>query len=1194
MPSTLPYYWQLASASTSDRLSSSQSLVDTLVVQQKAANVGQVSITRSANLFKDGLQAPALQIDGKQVEEAEKQLEAHNCSEVVYALRRLMKGLASHRESSRLGFSVALCELISQLKSISAHHLIVLILSYSSPSGKVKGQEERDLLFARLFGLYALIRSGVLIDADLSEEEDFMRVIEIIWLSGRSKTWLRESAGWIIVQAVEAMAASKVAWKEDSFLWLANKICDAKEVGPESIAIFVSLRKVSPALSSSSLLLPHLSTPDILASANLPSLAKILKDGVGEDENAQNISSGAGRMQAHFAWDLLLQEYVGGDVKRSEKRAPFPEMFKVLVDEALFSNSASDQKKSWGFQIFEKAIRTVDINDLPHLFTANLMRTWMNQLADRNRMLYKAAQRCVTTIQEVVKEKPQMGYTIIAQLFGKNGNARFDATTSTKTVESILACMNAKGVKQYVDHLITAICTNTAEEVDSARKWPLDQLLVVIRNASIPTDDECICNILAFLAAHGFFTMKSAKKPSLPAMTSLSLLPQPPLSTNLVNTCRARFYSCLGEVVDQSATHSNPSGKIKRVQGRMASGQSWISKAFDILEELEKDESHFTTLYLRSSDDIFSKGKVFSKKLTNASKKAESEERKSKIDDLQSLLLAGLLYSRKDINSKEVLEDTAIQSLMECADRLVLGKKGEEGEPSAMELFVHCLIPFLEQSSAFLRSVATQAFASFSDEMNHNALEQLLDQLGFNVKEEAEEEADEEADEGLGVNGDDEEGDGDESDEVMSDSISETSATSASSSQEGAPDPVLVAKLQEVLKAAGAADSDAGSSKDEDDDDEDNDSQAESTASDFNDDQMLLIDDKLADIFRMRLGSRKEEEEQKKETIALHIKILDLLDVFARKQSSSPLCIDMVLPLFTIALEKDVALGQLRQRASTILTKTLCKSKDGINATLPAEAVLGPMEAVHKMATTKLPAPSLNLCSTVNIYLTKACREDVLVGNEIRGLYSSTLEDFVQRKSSNLKPQFFTDIFQRLPVLGFSLRKELLAAASGSQESSKQSYRQLQALEMIRATLLQLSNTEKKQASDVRSFLAEVATVILDTVKTEKLRLKEIVKIALDLARLSKKMCTTEADLQAIWSVSKINEAIEALDGTNKLPNSVSLQNVLRQLLAITSTSGEAKGKSNGKRKSGGDEDNHGNQVDAKKKKTTKDKSNAN
>jgi DNA polymerase phi len=111
MSSTLPYYWQLASASTADRLNSSHSLVDTLVSQQKAATLEPVKVKPVSNLFNDGLQHTlATQIDGKQVEEAESLLAAHNCDDVVYAIRRLMKGLASHRESSRLGFSVALCE----------------------------------------------------------------------------------------------------------------------------------------------------------------------------------------------------------------------------------------------------------------------------------------------------------------------------------------------------------------------------------------------------------------------------------------------------------------------------------------------------------------------------------------------------------------------------------------------------------------------------------------------------------------------------------------------------------------------------------------------------------------------------------------------------------------------------------------------------------------------------------------------------------------------------------------------------------------------------------------------------------------------------------------------------------------------------------------------------------------------------
>lgn len=115
MPSTLPYYWKLASAFTTDRLTSSRSLVETLASQQKEANIetgkAALLLLPDTKLFHDGLQAEgAMYIDGKVVAEAEKSLEEHNSTEVTYAVRRLVKGLASHRDSSRLGFSVALCE----------------------------------------------------------------------------------------------------------------------------------------------------------------------------------------------------------------------------------------------------------------------------------------------------------------------------------------------------------------------------------------------------------------------------------------------------------------------------------------------------------------------------------------------------------------------------------------------------------------------------------------------------------------------------------------------------------------------------------------------------------------------------------------------------------------------------------------------------------------------------------------------------------------------------------------------------------------------------------------------------------------------------------------------------------------------------------------------------------------------------
>lgn len=112
MAGNLSYFWQLASASTSDRLASSSSLVSSLVEKQQS--LGEPSKQVPERLFADNLGKDdgrgTLTVSEEQMREAEASLEAHNASDVVYSVKRLLKGLASHRESSRLGFAVTLSE----------------------------------------------------------------------------------------------------------------------------------------------------------------------------------------------------------------------------------------------------------------------------------------------------------------------------------------------------------------------------------------------------------------------------------------------------------------------------------------------------------------------------------------------------------------------------------------------------------------------------------------------------------------------------------------------------------------------------------------------------------------------------------------------------------------------------------------------------------------------------------------------------------------------------------------------------------------------------------------------------------------------------------------------------------------------------------------------------------------------------
>jgi len=87
MATTLPLFWNLSSASKDERIDASVKLISALEHFQ--------------NQFEPST---------PEEDEDPDALELFNAQEVSYSIRRLIRGLASSRESSRLGFSVALTE----------------------------------------------------------------------------------------------------------------------------------------------------------------------------------------------------------------------------------------------------------------------------------------------------------------------------------------------------------------------------------------------------------------------------------------------------------------------------------------------------------------------------------------------------------------------------------------------------------------------------------------------------------------------------------------------------------------------------------------------------------------------------------------------------------------------------------------------------------------------------------------------------------------------------------------------------------------------------------------------------------------------------------------------------------------------------------------------------------------------------
>lgn len=167
--------------------------------------------------------------------------------------------------------------------------VIALILDSAKIQGSMTGQEERDALFARLFGFTAIIQSGLLIrDTPLassgssaqtaSDLKSCLEVISQLVALGEKKSWLRESAWWSVKLAMEAIGSSDVSWKQAALRSIFDTLfSDNKSWTPEKVALVPLLQTYLPQADWKNVLSPTFKQGELLHPANYHTLARILK-----------------------------------------------------------------------------------------------------------------------------------------------------------------------------------------------------------------------------------------------------------------------------------------------------------------------------------------------------------------------------------------------------------------------------------------------------------------------------------------------------------------------------------------------------------------------------------------------------------------------------------------------------------------------------------------------------------------------------------------------------------------------------------------------------------------------------------------------------------------------------------------------------------------------------------------------------
>ena len=131
MSTTLPLFWDLSSVEKKKRLDASVKLVSTLEKFQVEFERRSDESNASSNEDDSGREEDVRDMGEVGNMECDSMLDSLNAPDVAYSIRRLVRGLGSPRESSRLGFAVALTEVCAKPQMYI--RLIIKILRAALP-----------------------------------------------------------------------------------------------------------------------------------------------------------------------------------------------------------------------------------------------------------------------------------------------------------------------------------------------------------------------------------------------------------------------------------------------------------------------------------------------------------------------------------------------------------------------------------------------------------------------------------------------------------------------------------------------------------------------------------------------------------------------------------------------------------------------------------------------------------------------------------------------------------------------------------------------------------------------------------------------------------------------------------------------------------------------------------------------------
>ncbi|SMY25138.1 unnamed protein product [Zymoseptoria tritici ST99CH_1A5] len=784
------------------------------------------------------------------------------------AITRLIKGVCSSSKGARLGFSLALSEVLRLARKgeakVSVGQMVEKVEALTRPSerdGKVSGEEKRNYAIGRRFAFQAILQSGALSEKT-TEEEEARVVFDAVAELAAEKDWLRSECGlmlheWLKAPGGEVKAGVLKALVE---VWAAKGLVKT----PEGVALWLTIRT---GFEGFKLPKGHWHHNNPLSSQERAMLTKVLLKTADDSTEAAETEGAVKKKSAgtrdsipSFAWSVVLAH-----LYEQNNGKEFAQFWEDCVAKPMFSASSKPERKFLGLQIFTKALASAPAELLGKVTHANIIRCILDQRVKPDRYLFEAAKPPLNQMASRAKSDPAAGAEIVRQVLTVLPAGPLDKLTKA-TIDSMLAvAAPLEPLVQTFHDLCLRPGVSDTSEAEKKRRMLADFMLEMVRTRRNDESKKWLKPLLKHLAELAYAEVEGDVSPKLTEASR--------------GVFREKLMLALGHLMDlpleQAVAHTST------VVDKLHSARKSLSN------ELDKDAS--------------SAIKAARAQIASAEAKKDADDDSANKVNLAFRLLLGLGILQ--VYKQEPESVSVLQDIVTC-----YSSPQDDGDASTM--LVELLLSFVSKQSSLFRKLAEQVFAAFAPDVTAEALQSMIDILSqkeslagqqelFKQGDEEEEEDDEDDDDDEASDVEMEDVDDASDVEIVngvvasadneasasaSDSASDTSSPPSNEDEEAAFDR----KLAAALGTAGI-DNDAAAS--------------DSDGSDMDDDQMMALEPHLTTIFAERKkGShtKQDNKDAKANIVNFKNRVLDLLGVYVKSQYASPLVLDLLHPLVTL------------------------------------------------------------------------------------------------------------------------------------------------------------------------------------------------------------------------------------------------------------------------------------------------------